>query len=401
MAGSLQLLPRSFDPRLRPWYQQALPSPTLVLSSVLRLALGERLGVILSRRLPGGRGVVGASFEIETLERQAQKLDPASLPGPDAAATAALLAEAEPAAGGKRSQGTRLVLPLWFTAPPEEERVAFSRTLSRSASVALETRGLLEARLHLFDGFIHLIANAIDAKSPYTCCYFARVPEITRLLAEAACVSREGPFASFELEDEGWEAIHVASLLHDCGKVTTPEHEVDKVTKLKTITDRIHEGRMRFELLKAEAASDHWRAIAAGADPGQTDQDLKCRWVELDGDFPFVAACNLGGESMEPDSLERLRRIAARTWRRTLDDRLGLSQEELRRRARLPVEPLPVRESLLADRPYHRVERPERSRLAADNPWAFRLGVPELLQIQGELHNPSVARDILNPEERF
>jgi hypothetical protein len=104
---------------------------------------------------------------------------------------------------------------------------------------------------------------------------------------------------------------------------------------------------------------------------------------------------------MEPDSLERLRRIAARTWRRTLDDRLGLSQEELRRRARLPVEPLPVRESLLADRPYHRVERPERSRLAADNPWAFRLGVPELLQIQGELHNPSVARDILNPEERF
>ena len=103
---------------------------------------------------------------------------------------------------------------------------------------------------------------------------------------------------------------------------------------------------------------------------------------------------------MEPDNLERLRRIAARTWRRTLDDRLGLTKE-LRPRARLPVEPLPVRESLLADRPYHRVERPERSRLAADNPWAFRLGVPELLQIQGELHNFSVARDTLNPEERF
>jgi response regulator RpfG family c-di-GMP phosphodiesterase len=89
------------------------------------------------------------------------------------------------------------------------------------------------------------------------------VQEITRLLAEAACVSREGPITSFGLEDEGWEVIQVASLLHDCGKVTTPEHVVDKVTKLETITDRIHEGRMRFELLKAEAASDHWRAIAA------------------------------------------------------------------------------------------------------------------------------------------
>jgi HD-GYP domain-containing protein (c-di-GMP phosphodiesterase class II) len=75
-----------------------------------------------------------------------------------------------------------------------------------------------------------VIADAIDAKSPYTGGHCARVPEIAKLLAAAACESAHGPFAGFQLVANGWEALHGAAWLHDCGKETTPGHVVDKAT---------------------------------------------------------------------------------------------------------------------------------------------------------------------------
>jgi response regulator RpfG family c-di-GMP phosphodiesterase len=73
-----------------------------------------------------------------------------------------------------------------------------------------------------------------------------------------------GPFKDFQLGEEEWEAVHVAAWLHDCGKVTTPEYVVDKATKLETLYDRIHEVRMRFEVLKRDAEIASLKAIADG-----------------------------------------------------------------------------------------------------------------------------------------
>lgn len=78
------------------------------------------------------------------------------------------------------------------------------------------------------------------------------MPELTQALAQAACASREGSFRDFNLSAAEWEELHIAGWLHDCGKITTPEYVVDKATKLETIYDRIHEVRMRFEVLKLD-----------------------------------------------------------------------------------------------------------------------------------------------------
>ena len=292
-------------------------------------------------------------------------------------------------------------LVLWFDGTPDANQIAFSRALSGSAAVALETRQLIAEQKRLFEAFIQVIADAIDAKSPYTGGHCARVPEIAKLLAAAACGAEEGPFASYQLNADQWEALHVAAWLHDCGKVTTPDHVVDKATKLETVQDRIHEIRMRFELLKSEAETEHWQRLASGADPGGSQQTLQASWRSLDDDFAFVASCNLGGERMAPERIERLQAIASRTWRRSLDDRLGVGPEELRRRQRQPAPALPVREPLLADRPDQLIERPERDRIAPDNPWGFQMEVPMYLYNRGELHNLTVERGTLSPEDRF
>lgn len=62
-------------------------------------------------------------------------------------------------------------------------------------------------------------------------------------------------------------------------------------------------------------------------------------------------------EFMVPERVERLKRIAAQTWARTLDNRLSLSRDELSRRLNEEAKPLPLRERLLDDKPEHVIAR--------------------------------------------
>ena len=280
-------------------------------------------------------------------------------------------------------------------------QISFIEALSGSSAVSLETRELIRAQKVLFESFIQLIAGAIDAKSPYTGGHCARVPELTKMLARAACAESDGPYKDFQLNNEEWEAVHVAAWLHDCGKVTTPEYVVDKATKLETLYDRIHEVRMRFEVLKRDAEIACLEAIAGGEAAESARTRLADELRELDDDFAFIATCNEGGEFMAPEKLARLQAIAARTWTRTLDDRIGISHEEKLRKERVPPAPLPASEPLLADKPEHRFERGARDVMPVDNPWGFRMPVPELLYNKGELYNLSVARGTLSEEERY
>jgi HD-GYP domain-containing protein (c-di-GMP phosphodiesterase class II)/HAMP domain-containing protein len=281
------------------------------------------------------------------------------------------------------------------------ELKAFVSALSTTSAVALNTQRLIEEQKVLLESFIQLIAGAIDAKSPYTGGHCQRVPELTKMLARAACAEQDGTFAEFALSDDQWEELHIAAWLHDCGKVTTPEYVVDKATKLETLYDRIHEVRMRFEVLKRDAEIACLKAIAAGGDAEQLKADLTVQLQQLDEDFAFVAQCNEGGEFMAPERVERIQAIGSRRWLRTLSDRLGISYEERQRKERTPEPLLPVEEPLLADKPEHLFLRSERDKLAEDNPWGFKVKVPEHLYNRGELYNLCVARGTLSEEERF
>lgn len=293
------------------------------------------------------------------------------------------------------------VLALLANVPLDPARQAFVQALSGFAAMALETRELIASQKALFKAFIELMAGAIDAKSPHTGGHCARVPELARLLADAACRQQSGPYAGFSMDAEQWEALHIAAWLHDCGKVTTPEYVVDKATKLETLYDRIHEVRMRFEVLKRDAQIASLQQQLAGVPSQQAEQQCAAQWALLDEEFAFVAACNQGGEYMAPERVARLQAIAGRQWLRTLDDRLGVSADELLRMQAGPAAPLPVLEPLLADKPQHRIARSDTERFTPGNPWGFVMPVPELQYDRGELKNLQIARGTLADEERF
>lgn len=298
------------------------------------------------------------------------------------------------------------VLQLINARDPSGRTIAFSsentpliEALASQAAVALDNQMLLEAQKNLFKAFIQVIANAIDAKSAYTGGHCRRVPELTNMLTRAAAAATDGPFADFHLSDDEWYELEVAGGLHDCGKVTTPEYVVDKATKLETLYNRIHEIRTRFEVVKRDVEIACLKAVAAGGDGPALTAERDRRLAELDADYAFVAECNVGGEFMAPEKIERLKRIAAVTWQRTLDDGIGLSWEEARRK---PTEPtaLPVIEHLLADKAEHIVPH-DKPALTPDNPWGFVVKPPPHKFNLGELYNLSIGRGTLTAEDRF
>ncbi|TDS97699.1 HD domain-containing protein [Rahnella sp. BIGb0236] len=283
--------------------------------------------------------------------------------------------------------------------PRQKARIQLVDALVGSLSVAIETQYLLQEQKNLLNAFIELIAGAIDAKSPYTGGHCQRVPEITKMLAQAAVDSQEGPFSAFTLTDHEWEELHTACWLHDCGKITTPEFVVDKATKLELIYDRIHEIRMRFEVLKREKEIDWLRCHATGTPTDTDKQSLAAALAQLDDDFAFIARCNIGTEFLSDAALLRIQHIAGYQWTRTLDDTAGVSAGELARKGRRPAQSLPVQEPLLADKEEHIIYRDSKNHLPES--YQFRLREPVYLYNYGEIYNLSVRRGTLNDEERY
>jgi HD-GYP domain-containing protein (c-di-GMP phosphodiesterase class II) len=213
--------------------------------------------------------------------------------------------------------------------PETGEIVAFSQSdqrlaesLASQAAIALTNRQLIIQLEHLFESFIQLINTAIDEKSPYTGGHCQRVPTLTMMLAEAVNDTREGPLKDFMMSDKDRYELKIAGLLHDCGKVTTPVHVVDKATKLETIFDRINLVDTRFEVLKRDAEiaalKSKLEAVRAGSSGdmqpgarlGDIDQSLRETLRRIDEDRDFLRHCNVGGEQMSPAAQERVRRIA-------------------------------------------------------------------------------------------
>jgi HD superfamily phosphodiesterase len=141
------------------------------------------------------------------------------------------------------------------------------------------------------------------------------------MLAEAVNEMAEGPLAAFTMSDKDRYELKIAGLLHDCGKVTTPVHVVDKATKLEAIYDRIHLIDTRFEVLKrdAEIALLKEKALLVAHDAKRAEHDAadarhRERLRRLDDDRAFLRACNIGGESMWQPDIARVKAIARYSW---------------------------------------------------------------------------------------
>jgi HD-GYP domain-containing protein (c-di-GMP phosphodiesterase class II) len=197
------------------------------------------------------------------------------------------------------------------------EKQKIIESLASQAAVAITNMRLVADLENLLESFIQLIADAIDKKSEYTGGHCARVPTIAKMLAVEVHKSKDKPFENIEFSDEDMRELHIASWLHDIGKITTPEYVVDKSTKLETIYDRINEAQMRFEVLKRDLEIEFLKKKLVLKDKPSSQLQALEKWYKtalaaIEDDWDFIKITNTGGEFMSVDKQQRVDTIALR-----------------------------------------------------------------------------------------
>lgn len=198
----------------------------------------------------------------------------------------------------------------------------FIEALASQAAIAISNHDLFLQLENLLESLVNLINIGIDEKSPNTGRHCQQVPKLTMMLADAVQRTDEGALKTFSMTAKERHELWMAGLLHDCGKITTPVHVIEKATKLQTIFDRISLIDTRFEILARDCQLRYLQQLAAGGASAELEQALQVELAQFDSDRAFLANANIGRERMADKDLQRIQKIAAYTW----VDHLGQTQ---------------------------------------------------------------------------
>ena len=203
-----------------------------------------------------------------------------------------------------------------------DENVDLIASLASQAAVALTKTKLIHDLDALLNAFIKIIATAIDEKSPYTGGHINRVVELTNLIAEKINESEKGPFKDIRFSPDELAELRMAAWMHDVGKIVTPEHVVDKATKLSCVFDRIELVRLRFGLIEKLKELDLLKMELDLFKEGKKDrgffeslqQDLENEKNKLQEDLDFLIGINATGDFLGNDKFERIKLMGGKQF---------------------------------------------------------------------------------------
>jgi response regulator RpfG family c-di-GMP phosphodiesterase len=130
-------------------------------------------------------------------------------------------------------------------------------------------------------------------------------------------------------EEERYE-LYIAAWLHDCGKVATPPHVVDKSTKLETIFDRIELIKTRMEVLKKDVEIKFLKRQLIDPNNIEFEKEYDLEIDRLNLEMQFLVDCNIGGEFMKPEFQKRVEEIGSQTVDMNGKKQPLLTSEEIR-----------------------------------------------------------------------
>ena len=200
----------------------------------------------------------------------------------------------------------------------DEQDEELTLSLASQAAVAITNTTLIQGLETLLEAFLQSIIFAIGKKSPYTAGHIDRMVQLSVMLAEAInkddLVYKEKYFTPQEIKQ-----INFAALMHDIGKLATPEQVVDKSTKLETIFDRIEVVKNRIELIKKaleiELLNKKIALFQSGAKSDESlEEEFRRKLDLLDGYTAAIEKSNRGTEFTTDEQIALIQNIAGQNW---------------------------------------------------------------------------------------
>lgn len=198
----------------------------------------------------------------------------------------------------------------------EDEELTLS--LASQAAIAITNTTLIQGLETLLEAFLQSIIFAIGKKSPYTAGHIKRMVMLSVMIAEA--IDKDsGVFSNKNFSAQELKQINFAALMHDIGKLATPEQVVDKSTKLETIFDRIEVVKGRIELIKKALEIELLNKKVTLLQSGKTlHVELESEFDEkidlLDSYFVAIEKSNRGTEFTTDEQIALIQNIASQNW---------------------------------------------------------------------------------------
>lgn len=212
----------------------------------------------------------------------------------------------------------------------EDEEITLS--LASQAAIAITNTTLIEGLEKLLEAFLKSIIYAISKKSPYTAGHIKRMVMLSVMIAEAIDKDSE-VFGAKNFSAQELRQINFAALMHDIGKLATPEQVVDKSTKLETIFDRIKIVESRVELIKKALEVELLNKKIAHSSSGKSsheelDSEFKKKLDLLDSYFMLIQNSNRGAEFTTDEQIALIQNIASQNWEIDGKDYFIINEDE-------------------------------------------------------------------------
>ncbi|ABB44208.1 metal dependent phosphohydrolase [Sulfurimonas denitrificans DSM 1251] len=198
----------------------------------------------------------------------------------------------------------------------EDEELTLS--LASQAAIAITNTTLIQGLETLLEAFLQSIIFAIGKKSPYTAGHIERMVKLTVMIAEAIDKDK-GVFSAKSFSAQELKQINFAALMHDIGKLATPEQVVDKSTKLETIFDRIEVVKGRIEIIKKALEIELLNQKITLLQSGKTlhvelESEFSKKTDLLDSYFEVIQKSNRGTEFTNDEQIAIIQNIASQNW---------------------------------------------------------------------------------------
>ncbi len=179
----------------------------------------------------------------------------------------------------------------------EDEKLI--KSMSFQAAISIENTRLIKSLEDLLNSFIKSIANAMGEKSYHTGGHIKKVAYIASLFAEEinkdTTIYKDVNYTITQLKE-----IETAAWLHDIGKITTPEHIIDKSTKLETIYDRVELIKAKIEVAKRDLEIELLKQKLSNTPKiNLLEEKTQKEILKLQRDLDFICKINYGAYMSE------------------------------------------------------------------------------------------------------
>jgi HD-GYP domain-containing protein (c-di-GMP phosphodiesterase class II) len=203
--------------------------------------------------------------------------------------------------------------------PFTQDDIDITKTYANLSATAITKNRLIDELEELIISFLESISYAIGVKSPYGHGHISRVKELMSAIINEINQD-ERFFAKKRYSQAEIKEIELAAWMHDIGKIATPEHILDKSSRLEFLSDKVDVISLRFDLIKESLRADMFKSKYRALDEGykidlsSLDEGYEKIAKELDEDLEFIKWANLSSTTLNESDIKRVQEIAKKSF---------------------------------------------------------------------------------------